>query len=79
MKLLWTGNDPVIMSILRAELTSREIPFIVKNEALGVALGELPPVEIWPELWVGDDTQFDEAEEVLRDLQSAAEGDAPPA
>lgn len=78
MKLLWTGNDPVVMSFLRAELTSREIPFVVKNEALGVALGELPPVEIWPELWVADDARFDEAEEVLRDLQSGTEGDVPP-
>lgn len=77
MKLLWAGNDPVVMSILRAELTARDIPFVVKNEALGVALGELPPIEIWPELWVANDAQFAAAEEVLRDLESSADGEAP--
>jgi hypothetical protein len=70
MKQLWTGNDPVLMSMLRPELNARGIAFTVRNEALGVAMGELPPIDIWPELWVIEDARFGEAEAILRDLQA---------
>lgn len=69
MKKLWTGNDPVRLMLLRAELSARGISFSVRNEDLRIASGELPPTDIWPEIWINDDKNLQEAEDVLGDLQ----------
>jgi len=69
MRKLWTGNDPVRLMLLRAELSARGIEFSVRNEDLRIASGDLPPMDIWPEIGIHDDTDLREAEEVLGDLQ----------
>jgi hypothetical protein len=46
---------------VRNVLESHGIRCLVKNEFLAGAAGELPPVECWPELWVIDDKQYQEA------------------
>jgi hypothetical protein len=71
MKQLWTGNDLVRMALLRSELDAKGIPYTVRNEALRIAMGELPPMDIWPEIWITDEARFGEAEEILRDLPGA--------
>lgn len=70
MRKLWTGNDPVLKSMLQSELDARGIAFTVRNEELRVGMGDLPAADIWPELWVADDSRFGEAAEILRDLKS---------
>jgi len=46
---------------VRNVLESHGIACIVKNDYLAGAAGELPPTECWPELWVLDDSRFEEA------------------
>ena len=48
----------------------RRSGFSVRNQDLQVAVGELPPIAIWPEIWVWDDERFREAQEILADLPS---------
>jgi len=61
----------VPVDILREMLEANGIACVVKNRALSVAAGEVPPIETWPSLWVVDDAQADEAlrlvETVMRD------------
>jgi len=38
---------------------------VIKNTYLAGAVGELPPIECWPELWVVDDAEYSAAENVL--------------
>ena len=46
---------------LKNLLESHGINCVLKNENLGGAAGELPPTECWPELWLTDDKDYDEA------------------
>ena len=46
---------------LKNVLESHGIHCVVKNALLGGALGEAPPVECWPQLWVIEDNKYDEA------------------
>jgi len=73
MKQLWTGNDPVKLAILRSELDAKGIRFSVRNECLRAAMGEIPPIETWPELWVEDDECFHLAQVILDDIESSEE------
>ena len=50
---------------LKNVLESHGIDCIVKNEYLGGASGEIPPVECWPELWVMEDNKYDEAAAIV--------------
>jgi hypothetical protein len=65
MKKLHTAPNPLIISHLKNILESGGIRCAVKNQYLSAALGELPPIECWLELWVLDDARFAEARTVL--------------
>ncbi|RZI65362.1 DUF2007 domain-containing protein [Variovorax guangxiensis] len=42
----------------------------VQREYLGAAVGQLPPDQCLPELWIEDDAQFASAERALHALQN---------
>jgi hypothetical protein len=65
MKKLYTAQNPLTISHLKNILESGGIKCVVKNLYLSSAVGELPPIECWPELWVIDETRYPEAQEVL--------------
>jgi hypothetical protein len=65
MKKLYTAQNPLTISHLKNILESGGIKCVVKNLYLSSAVGELPPIECWPELWVVDDAKHAEAQEVL--------------
>jgi hypothetical protein len=65
MKKLYTAQNPLTISHLKNILESGGIVCVVKNLYLASAVGELPPIECWPELWIIDDARHDEAQEVL--------------
>jgi hypothetical protein len=50
---------------LRNVLEAHGIECLLKNEFTTGAIGELPPTECWPELWVMDDMRFDEAAAIV--------------
>lgn len=50
---------------LKNVLESHGIHCTIKNEFLGGAAGEVPPIECWPELWVIEDNEFDEATAIV--------------
>jgi len=65
MKKIYSAQDSLMISHLKNVLEGRGIECVIKNGDLAIALGELPPIECWPELWVVDETQYPRAEEVL--------------
>jgi hypothetical protein len=65
MKKLYTAQNALTIGHLRNILESGGIKCAVKNLYLSGAVGELPPIECWPELWVIDDAKHAEAEEVV--------------
>lgn len=55
MKRLYTSSDLLIVGHLAEVLKRRNIHCLVRNLYLTGGAGELPPTDIWPELWVDDD------------------------
>lgn len=55
----------VPLDVLREMLAAEGIECIVKNRALSMTAGEVPPIETWPSLWVVDDARADEAERLV--------------
>lgn len=71
MKRLYAGLDPVLRARLEAALQERGLAYVVRNQFLGGAAGELPPTECWPEIWVVEDEEFPAARRILGDLLAA--------
>jgi hypothetical protein len=63
---------------VRNALEANGIPCVLKNDRLGLAAGELPPIECWPEVWVENAADEARAREIIEEV-SAPEvpGEAP--
>ena len=68
MKLVYTLQDIATISHLKNALDHSGIRCIIKNEFLRGAVGEVPPIECWPELWVIDDALHAEADKIIKEL-----------
>ena len=66
MKLLYTSTNALVVNHLRNLLESEGMACLMKNEFLYSAAGEIPPTEIWPELWV-EESDFDKAQLIIND------------
>ncbi len=76
MKKLLTHHDPLLAGYLHASLEAAGIGAILKNDYLGGAIGELPPMAVWPEVWILHDDDLPRAQQILRDL--LPDGDSVP-
>lgn len=56
------------MNHIRNLLESAGIEVTLKNEFLGGGVGELPPTEAWPELWVAE-ADLRVAQEIVAELE----------
>ena len=65
MRKLYTAQDTLMISHLKNILETGGIECVVRNTHLAGAMGEIPPIECWPELWVVEDARYGEAQEVL--------------
>ena len=67
MTRVFTHESLVLISHVRNLLDQAGIRTLVKNERLAGALGEIPFLETWPELWVVADADADRARTVIAD------------
>ena len=65
MRRVYTSLSATQCNLLRSLLESHGIPCVVKNEILSSLAPRVPFTEVWPELWVVDDRQFDEARQIV--------------
>jgi len=68
MKRVFTAPDPSLVHHARNLLESAGIVAIVQGELRGVASVELPPIQCWPELWILETDDYQEACRVLQGL-----------
>ena len=70
MKKVYSAPNITLVGLVKDVLDSNGIATVVKNQFLSAATGELPPIECWPELWITDDSRYEECrhlvEEILR-------------
>ena len=70
---LFTSSDPFLLQSVKSELDALSIPYLVKNEFAGGAMGELPWQESQPELWLIDESWSTRANKVVNSLMDSHE------
>lgn len=68
MKRVYSNEDRMMAGYVQGILESHGIHCIMKNENLLGGMGELPPHEIWPEIWVTHEHEYERAERIIKDL-----------
>ena len=68
MERIYSEPSPILIHHLKDILEEKGIPTIIKNEFLSGGVGELPPTEVWPELWVVDKEDGDAAQKIVQDF-----------
>ncbi len=80
MKKVYTDEFISWVSQAKQILEANDIACFLKNEYLSVAGGEVPFFENWPELWIHDDGDYDQAQTLiqpLHDVRKAQPEDTP--
>ena len=65
MQKVFSHESLVLVSHVRNLLDGAGISTIIKNERLSGALGEIPYLETWPELWVVNVADTDRARALI--------------
>jgi len=65
LKKVTSADSLVTISHYRNLLQSEGIEAFIKNQYLGSILGEMPFQEVWPELWVKNDMDYDRARQLI--------------
>ena len=58
MKKLYTAGDIIEAQLLNSLLKAQGISSLIKNEGLQSGVGELPFVEMWPEVWIMEQKRY---------------------
>lgn len=66
MVCAFSHPDPSIATLVQHALENEGIDAVVRNTALGAALGEVPPIAAWAEVWIADEARLDEAHALAR-------------
>ncbi len=72
MKTVYSASNISLVSIFQHILEGHGIKSWIKNEYLCAGMGELPPIECWPQLCVDDD-DFPEAKRIVDEALAAEE------
>jgi len=67
MKKLTSSESLVTIHHWKNILESEGIACELRNEHLGSVMGEVPFVEVWPQLWIVNDLDYDRAQQLLSD------------
>jgi hypothetical protein len=65
MKKVTSADTVVMISHYKNILESEGIPCQIRNEHLNQIYGEMPFTEVWPELWVLRDIDYDRAKQLI--------------
>lgn len=76
MKRVDSQYNTLLLGNARNLLKANGIECFMRND-LATGVGEIPPIECWPELWIVDDARFDEAIALIRDAVDPPQSDKP--
>ncbi len=65
MKKVYSSENSLEVGLIKGMLEQDGIGCLVKNQILAGAMGELPPLECWPELWITDDRDLPLANKIV--------------
>ena len=73
MKLVFTHANLALVVQTGAYLEQQGIHCVLRNEFASGAIGELAPIDAWPELWVSRARDADRALQLVEELATAPE------
>ncbi|MDY6911223.1 MAG: DUF2007 domain-containing protein [Chloroflexota bacterium] len=65
MKRVYSSQGITIVHHFMNILENEGIACLIKNEDLLRAAGGLPLLDCWPELWITDDSQYEQAQAII--------------
>ena len=65
MKKVTAADSIITINHYKNLLESEGIPAFIRNEHLGSIVGEMPFQEVWPQLWVQNDLDYDRAVQLI--------------
>ena len=78
MRKVTSAHSVITISHYKNLLVSEGIPAFLKNEHFGTVMGEVPFQEVWPELWVENDLDYDRAQQLINSTKSLDESPSSP-
>lgn len=75
MLLVYTHENKILVENARNLLRENGIDSTLKNEYAAGAMGDLSPIQTWPELWVAD-ASYPKAKAIIHDLVNRPAGQA---
>ena len=71
MKTVYSASTISIVSIFQNILEGSGIRCRIKNEFIGAGMGEIPPIECWPQLCVADE-DYAAAKRIIKEAQKGS-------
>jgi hypothetical protein len=68
MQRVYTGQVLALVANMKNVLKMHGIESSIRNQYLSAAVGEIPPHESWPQLWVSDQ-DFERAKKIIEDTE----------
>lgn len=77
MKKIFTHENRLIVFNIKNILQEAGIDCLLKNEFASGGVGDLSPLDTWPEIWVTDDEISDRAKKIIKEIhqQSSTKAD----
>ena len=75
MKMLYSNENNFLVSNVKNIIESHGIKTFIRNEFAQGAIGEVSAVDSWPELWVFDDADFEQAMDILESSKKVVRGE----
>ena len=74
MKLVYSNENHFLVNNAKLLIDAQGISTFIKNEFAQGAVGEISPFDAWPEVWVTNDDDFEQAIEILKSSHSSDKG-----
>ena len=78
MPRVYSHPDPAITHLVQGALANAGIDAVVQGERPGAAMGEVPPIAAWSEVWVGDGDRLADAQSIVALVTAEPDADAQP-
>ena len=65
MRKVYSSQDVNLVHFLRSVLEANKIDSVILREQLTGAVGGLAPLDTWPELWVHDAQELEQARQLI--------------
>lgn len=69
MKRVYSSQTRSTADYVKKILEEQGIRCTVPGEYLGVAIGEIPPIESWPGVWILDNSDEERALQIISELE----------